>query len=152
MVSSYPSVPQFVVTFPPINMKNLQLEFLAFALLVAISATCAASAARRGPIPDRPIVYPVSQEKELGDLCQVYYPTDPYPKTGFCMRVNECESFSLRVFYQPNFNVHRELCYFEVHDPVVCCLSARDAGPPFVAQRTQLTRDWPYEYDRANLV
>lgn len=141
---------QFVTTVPPINMEHIHIAFLA--LLAIVSSAAAASV----PIPDRDITFPVHNEKGLGDLCQVQYPTDPYPKTGFCMRVRECESFALRVFYQPSFNVHRELCYFEVHDPVVCCLSERDARPPssasVVAQRTELTQDWPYEFERANLV
>ncbi|XP_062537611.1 uncharacterized protein LOC134205921 [Armigeres subalbatus] len=133
-------------------MQSSFATLLLFALVTANSGADAASTVRFGPIPDRPIVFPILNEKGLGDICQVQYPTDPYPKTGFCMRVQECESFSLRVFYQPNFNVHQELCYFEVHDPVVCCLSARDAEPSVVGQRTELDKDWPYEFERVNAV
>lgn len=126
-------------------------SIVALLLCVFFASSAAAATARRDPIPERDIVFPILNEKAIGDPCQIQYPDDQTPKTGFCTRVRECSTFPLRVFYQPDFNVHRELCYFEIHDPVVCCLSARDAEP-VVDMRTQLTQQWPYEFDKTNTV
>ncbi|KAL1394705.1 hypothetical protein pipiens_011769 [Culex pipiens pipiens] len=98
--------------------------------------------------PDKDFVFPDLQELGLGDRCTVKGYQGGPQLVGVCRRVRECATFPQRVI-QRQFNFFDDLCYFEVHDPVVCCLSPADAsrGGSRIAQEDQ----WP-EYEQINAV
>lgn len=98
--------------------------------------------------PDKDFVFPDLQELGLGDRCTVKGYQGGPQLVGVCRRVRDCGTFPQRVI-QRQFNFFDDLCYFEVHDPVVCCLSPADAsrGGSRIAQEDQ----WP-EYEQINAV
>ncbi|XP_055625649.1 uncharacterized protein LOC129768197 [Toxorhynchites rutilus septentrionalis] len=121
-------------------------------LLVAVAALSITTQAAT-MIINRDFVFPTLNEKGLGDRCEIDYGEGAFVKLGTCERVRDCGTFPQRL-RSPRFSVFRELCYFEVHDPVVCCLSARDIGVSQLARsRVPSREEMSYEdFETANLV
>uniref|UniRef100_A0AAG5CVM6 Clip domain-containing protein n=1 Tax=Anopheles atroparvus TaxID=41427 RepID=A0AAG5CVM6_ANOAO len=70
------------------------------------------------------IVFPPVIDLAIGDPCTV--PPSPtsdisYARDGICQRVRDCPTFVPRIILEA-FDIRRDVCYFEVHDPVVCCI------------------------------
>uniref|UniRef100_A0A182PAJ6 Clip domain-containing protein n=1 Tax=Anopheles epiroticus TaxID=199890 RepID=A0A182PAJ6_9DIPT len=72
-------------------------------------------------------VFPELNELAIGDPCTIAPSPDPkgfpYAREGICQRVRDCETFVPRIIREP-FDIRRDVCYFEVHDPVVCCVQS----------------------------
>ncbi|XP_052867188.1 uncharacterized protein LOC128273292 [Anopheles cruzii] len=68
------------------------------------------------------IVFPDLKELAIGDPCTIEPSLKgaPFVQHGICRRVRECPTFIPRIIRHP-FDIRRDICYFEVHDPVVCC-------------------------------
>uniref|UniRef100_A0A1Q3FJ10 Putative conserved secreted protein n=1 Tax=Culex tarsalis TaxID=7177 RepID=A0A1Q3FJ10_CULTA len=126
-------------------MTSLSAKFrliTTIAILLALNSEAAAAN------PDKDFVFPNLQELGLGDRCTVKgYQPGGTQLVGVCRRVHDCETFRQRVI-QRRFNFFDDLCYFEVHDPVVCCLSLADAARGL---RIRPEDQWP-EYELNNVV
>uniref|UniRef100_A0A182R5N8 Clip domain-containing protein n=1 Tax=Anopheles funestus TaxID=62324 RepID=A0A182R5N8_ANOFN len=70
-------------------------------------------------------VFPELNELAIGDRCTIPPPPGakgiPNAREGICQRVRDCTTFIPRIILEP-FDIRRDICYFEVHDPVVCCV------------------------------
>ncbi|XP_035891514.1 uncharacterized protein LOC118502899 [Anopheles stephensi] len=71
------------------------------------------------------IIFPVVDDLAIGDPCTIEPSPDPtgiqFAREGICQRVRDCPTFIPRIIREP-FDIRRDVCYFEVHDPVVCCV------------------------------
>ena len=77
------------------------------------------------PHPGGDFVFPELNELAIGDACTIEASPDPqgfpYAREGICQRVRNCATFVPRIIREP-FDIRRDVCYFEVHEPVVCCV------------------------------
>ncbi|XP_058456708.1 uncharacterized protein LOC131434075 [Malaya genurostris] len=146
---------------PPIASRVVVFVVVVFSILTILTSSQAATIDPR----NHDFVFPVLDEKTLGDLCEVSYGQGQFALVGTCQRVRDCGTFAQRLRTEKRFDVLKELCYFEVHDPVVCCLSEQNAGiriggglddgfPPVVGPKSVLDREWPFDDgdEKANLV
>ncbi|XP_058812965.1 uncharacterized protein LOC131677262 [Topomyia yanbarensis] len=129
-----------------------------FKTVVIIAIVCTIITAPGVIARNNDFFFPELNEKAVGDLCEINYGQGDFTRFGTCQRVKDCRTFAQRVRYERRFNVFQELCFFEVHDPVVCCLSERDAAMrirnPTVGHKSVLDMEWPFDDDddKANLV
>ncbi|XP_053670844.1 uncharacterized protein LOC128721143 [Anopheles nili] len=89
------------------------------------------SSAQRLPLNRGDFVFPELNELTIGDPCTIEPSSQPngitYARDGICRRVRECASFVPRIILEP-FDIRRDVCFFEVHDPVVCCIDLPVSG------------------------
>ncbi|XP_035779867.1 uncharacterized protein LOC118460032 [Anopheles albimanus] len=74
---------------------------------------------------NRDFVFPPVDDLAIGDPCIIPAAKNGLsgPQQGICRRVRDCITFLPRLFRHP-FDIRRDVCFFEVHDPVVCCTRA----------------------------
>ncbi|XP_050071532.1 uncharacterized protein LOC126559421 [Anopheles maculipalpis] len=99
------------------------------------------------------IIFPEVDDLAIGDPCTIAPSPDPagiqFARQGICRRVRDCPTFVPRIILEP-FDVRRDICYFEVYDPVVCCVdvpTSAELMPPNTNK--QLSLD---DLDYTNLI
>ncbi|KFB38314.1 putative 11.9 kDa salivary protein [Anopheles sinensis] len=108
----------------------------------------------------RDFVFPPVNDLAIGDRCTV--PPSPassvsFAREGICRRVRDCPTFVPRVILE-SFDIRRDVCFFEVHDPVVCCVRdpvpSRDLQRKIARGQQDVFAEQPteYELDYSNMI
>uniref|UniRef100_A0A182QAF9 CLIP domain-containing serine protease n=1 Tax=Anopheles farauti TaxID=69004 RepID=A0A182QAF9_9DIPT len=84
--------------------------------------------AEQQPSFDGDFVFPAVKDLGVGDPCTVQSsPAVPYVRQGICQRVRDCATFVSRLITE-KFNIQRDVCYFEVYEPVLCCVEMKQSA------------------------
>ncbi|XP_050085862.1 uncharacterized protein LOC126571414 [Anopheles aquasalis] len=88
-------------------------------LLIATLLLCLVGV---GFAQNRDFVFPPVDDLAIGDPCIIPPVKNGFsrPEQGICRRVRDCTTFLPRLIRHP-FDIRRDVCFFEVQEPVVCC-------------------------------
>uniref|UniRef100_A0A182N5I3 Clip domain-containing protein n=1 Tax=Anopheles dirus TaxID=7168 RepID=A0A182N5I3_9DIPT len=108
--------------------KLLPGTVFCFLLVVVLLLLGSGSAAGQQPPNDGDFVFPEVDDLGIGDPCTVQpSPEVPYVRQGICQRARDCAWFVSRLILE-KFDIKRDVCYFEVHEPVVCCVEIKQSA------------------------